>query len=259
MGRELIPPNLNVFWGINSAQDRASLEGGLLVKESHLLGNRLIAESWINTDENGEVIINDQTLKVFGLENVKYLLSYKILKNENLELVKQIHRDFLPPLNIFENKHFLPFAFGVFETVESSTPEQILDILFNDSFDPAQQVVIDSGQALSNDQALEPTSEIDIIDQTDSKLRIIANFSDPGYLYLSQTFFPGWQAYIDNNKAEVIRANYAFTAIKVPAGQHMVEFKFRPHSFLVGSWLTFLTIIVLIFYVAYYLFRYKNN
>ncbi|MFA6410995.1 MAG: hypothetical protein WCW26_05490 [Candidatus Buchananbacteria bacterium] len=95
-GRELIWPNLNVFSHLASAQDRASLEGGMLPKEAQILGNKLMLASWLSPNNQEKIKISDQTLKIFGLENVKYLLAFKEVDNANLILTKEISSDFFP-------------------------------------------------------------------------------------------------------------------------------------------------------------------
>ena len=45
-------------------------------------------------------------------------------------------------------------------------------------------------------------------------------------LFMSDTWYPDWTATIDGNVVPVHKANYAFRAIKVPAGQHTVKFTY---------------------------------
>jgi len=55
-------------------------------------------------------------------------------------------------------------------------------------------------------------------------------------LVMSDVFYPGWVATIDGVAVPVHRANYAFRAVSVPAGDHIVEFRYRPASVRVGAW-----------------------
>jgi len=45
----------------------------------------------------------------------------------------------------------------------------------------------------------------------------------------------GWQAYIDGQAAEHIRANYLLRAMRIPAGQHKIEFRFDPPAYRAGK------------------------
>jgi uncharacterized membrane protein YfhO len=59
-----------------------------------------------------------------------------------------------------------------------------------------------------------------------------------GFLYLSDTYYPGWRAYVDGKETKIYRANLAFRAIEVPAGRHTVVFRYIPVSFYLGLVLT---------------------
>jgi uncharacterized membrane protein YfhO len=58
------------------------------------------------------------------------------------------------------------------------------------------------------------------------------------FLYLSDTYYPGWRAYVDGGRARIYRANLAFRAIQVPKGTHTVVFRYVPLSFYGGLALT---------------------
>ncbi len=79
--------------------------------------------------------------------------------------------------------------------------------------------------------------------QSVSKVKLPAVFSE--------IYYPkGWNCYIDGNLTESFRADYILRAAMIPAGKHIIEWKFEPKSFktasafsLVGSLLLFLSVL----------------
>jgi hypothetical protein len=65
----------------------------------------------------------------------------------------------------------------------------------------------------------------------------------PGYLVLLDSYYPGWKVFVDGKESSVLRANFAFRAVSVPAGRHRVEFAYRPLSFLIGCIVTSMTLL----------------
>jgi uncharacterized membrane protein YfhO len=51
-----------------------------------------------------------------------------------------------------------------------------------------------------------------------------------GVVVFSEIYYPGWQATIDGEKAEIARANYVLRAMEMPAGHHTVVMTFDPQS-----------------------------
>jgi uncharacterized membrane protein YfhO len=55
------------------------------------------------------------------------------------------------------------------------------------------------------------------------------------WLVLSDQWYPGWKAFIDDKETSLHRANYLFRGVWVPEGEHVVSFRYQPLLFAVGT------------------------
>jgi uncharacterized membrane protein YfhO len=68
----------------------------------------------------------------------------------------------------------------------------------------------------------------------------------PGYLLLTDTFYPGWRATVDGVPAEILRADVAFRALRLEPGEHRVEFSYQSVSLRWGAWISAVALLLLI-------------
>ncbi|WP_163716146.1 YfhO family protein [Mangrovibacterium lignilyticum] len=67
----------------------------------------------------------------------------------------------------------------------------------------------------------------------------------------SEIYYPkGWDAFIDGKKVDYLRANYVLRAMAVPAGEHVIEFKFEPSSYFIGNKISLASSLILILAAA---------
>lgn len=72
----------------------------------------------------------------------------------------------------------------------------------------------------------------------------------PRNLIVSENFYPGWFAYINNQKFQVDQ-NHVFRKVTIPPNTSQVELKYQPESFLIGKTITVFTILVTLMYFWY--------
>ena len=63
---------------------------------------------------------------------------------------------------------------------------------------------------------------------------------------LSEIYYPGWQSTVDGEEVAHGRANYILRAMNVPAGKHVVEFRFDPTSLHVTENIAFIALGLLV-------------
>ena len=81
----------------------------------------------------------------------------------------------------------------------------------------------------------EPSDQLTFQDFRPEHVAVRTSSPREGFLVLTQSFYPGWEATVDGAPAHLMAADELFQAVHVPAGEHTVEFIFRPRSVEVGA------------------------
>lgn len=104
-------------------------------------------------------------------------------------------------------------------------------------------------------------ASIDLASYKPDHLVYETSSSSPQLAVFSEVYYPqGWNAYINGEQAEYIRANYVLRAIPVPAGIHKIEFKFEPKVVQTGSTISLVSSILLfLLIIGGVLFEYKRR
>lgn len=146
------------------------------------------------------------------------------------------------PYTIYENESPLPRAFVIGQTRVLHPADKIIDVL--GQLDPRKELLLEQELKGTEDRAEFSAAVIE--EYTPNRIRVSAELTEPGYLVLTDAWYPGWSAKVDGNSAPIIPANFAFRAVPLPAGQHEVVFTFSPPLLKVGLAATGFTLILIV-------------
>ncbi|MBT3184008.1 MAG: YfhO family protein [Nitrospina sp.] len=204
---------------------------------------------------------------LLNMMNVKYVVSLPPITSPDFELVysyepipqdPQERAEFEESdvTKIYENKKMLPHAFLVSRCKVASSDDEYKKTLESKSFNPEQLVLLDAepkGFPCDEKKAPEKLEPVRVDSYESNTVELSVNSRERSLLFLSDSYYPGWKAYVDGEEVEILRANYVFRAVVIEQGEHRVRFEYDPLSFKLGLAITLLTILI----CGVTLFKYK--
>ena len=182
---------------------------------------------------------------------------YKAVADAGGEMEKLNPAEF-PVLNMLNTRYFIfPLQGG--QTVPLDNPFALGNAWFVDEvqyvddaneeieaihgFNPLQTAVVDKKfETLVKAVPSDSTATIELVSYEPNYLKYEVNSDKGGTIVFSEIYYPGWQSSIDGEEAPHGRANYILRAMNVPAGKHVVEFKFDPDSLHVTETIAFIAL-----------------
>jgi hypothetical protein len=200
-----------------------------------------------NVLSRGELVVYGAALmdragashQLFGHQKAKY---------------REVYQD--KEVRVLENTAAYPRAFVVPQARVAPSLASAFDQMAHQPFDPAREVVLaadtppdDLGQARATAgraTSLELAEAIGALGPRQARIeryelhnvQVHVATPEAGFLVISDTYFPGWEAQVDGQPRPVLRGDLLFRAVQVPAGSHVVELRFQPRSVRVGLAMT---------------------
>ena len=106
--------------------------------------------------------------------------------------------------------------------------EAALDLLRRDDFALNKAIIHGEPPPIPRDQPVAPPRSATVTAYEDTRVTVAVESETPGYLLLTDAYYPGWTATVDDEPAAVYRADVMFRAVRVPAGDSTVEFRYEP-------------------------------
>ncbi len=217
-----------------------------------------IIDEFIKTDSS-----LDKT-QLLNLMNVKYIISIPELTSPDFKKVFESYPELsekskiegleqLESVGIYENKNVLPRAFLVPFCKVVSKNIGYAGFFKGKQFDPRAVVLLDKepkGFDCIEKGETGSQGSVQIETYKSNSVDLLVTSNRRQFLFMSDSYYPGWKAYVNGEGKEILRANYLFRALLIEPGTHKIRFEYDPLSFKLGLIISLLTVL---FCGAYFL------
>ena len=144
---------------------------------------------------------------------------------------------------IYHNLRVFPRAFLVDRVTSASSLQEALIETRRLGWDTRDSLVLEGTPPELSllKSASNASGDAEIEQYTPEEVTVQVRASNPSFLVLTDTFYPGWNAYVDGELVTTYRAYGLVRAVFVSAGDHRVSFKYEPYSFKIGVYISILS------------------
>lgn len=157
---------------------------------------------------------------------------------------------------IWENRSAAPRAFVANRVVLATSDHEALKMILAKDFNPLNTSVVTAGENvlhkyLPQDSASGETA-VRFTEDGINSIQLNVQTPSSAMLVVNDIWAPGWQAYVNGGRTPVLKANYAFRGIIVPAGVSEVKVVYRPIPLIAGLVLTWFSIFSFVLVAIYF-------
>jgi len=180
---------------------------------------------------------DEKTIGIFATTNVKYIVTPPSERGGPGVIYNKEARVLALP-------YAVPRAYVAydFEVMPKGADKEICNRINERYFSIVQKVILEKEPGENLPTAFSEKEGIILPAQirtyNPNKVEIFVSTPRAGVLVFLDAYHPDWKAWVDGVPSKVYPANYLFRAVFVPAGDHVVVFKFVPFWFYIGGAIT---------------------
>jgi hypothetical protein len=129
--------------------------------------------------------------------------------------------------------------------------EQQLDAMTKDTFDPHGVVLLPMDAQKIITATRQPLAKVTVERYQPQQIELKANAPASTMLTISQSHYAPWKAYVDGTPVPLWRANHAFQAVEIPAGEHQVRLRYEDRMFHIGALISGLALLPILIGAAF--------
>lgn len=152
-------------------------------------------------------------------------------------------------VRIWENPMAMPRARVVHRVrwMQAGDIEAVGRVMASGDVDLRSEVVLEGeGAEIASEAGNSGFQGAAILLDRPTRVEVEVDVDRPGVLVLADTWYPGWEATVNGQPAEVFPANLALRGVPVPEGRSLVVFSYRPAWLIPGLLLSLLGVVFLV-------------
>jgi len=175
--------------------------------------------------------------RLWQLMNVRYIIDMRDIGDAGLQPVFSEGE-----LTVYEMGDPFERAWFVSNVEVIADDEQAIARLAADDFDLRRNAVVVA--PVNTPLAGVSTAAVAVQINSPTLLQLETDTLGDNLLVVSQIFYPGWQATIDGEPADLLRVNVVQQGLVVPSGEHIVEISYWPHTFSRGMIISIVALVI---------------
>lgn len=113
------------------------------------------------------------------------------------------------------------------------------------TLEPARTALVELGTNPAPepmDRELDPVESATVTRYEAGRIAVRTHTNAPAFLIVSESYFPGWEARVDEHLVPIYQADYLLRGVVVPAGTHQIEMTFHAQGAKHGAVVSLLTL-----------------
>ena len=160
-------------------------------------------------------------IRVFNMLNAKYFIEQDPATQQQ---IAKINPDAYGPCWLVKSIHFVKDGNEEMKALDSINTRDTVIIQQQYAPQIKFQPVPDSA------------AYIRLIENRDDRINYQFSAGTAQFAVFSEVYYSkGWNAFLDGKPADYFRVDYILRGMPVPSGKHTIEFRFEPHSYILGN------------------------
>jgi hypothetical protein len=189
--------------------------------------------------------VADPDSPLLSLLNVRYLLSRAPFNDPRRPKIADV-----PAGAVYENPDVLPRFFLVNRIERAGGLEQSVSVMRSAQFRPGEFAAVEGAPVFEQQENVAGDPPVRVLHYAPREIVLETAAGHPAFLVTSESYYPGWHAYVDGREQPLYVTNTAFRGMALPAGTHRIEMRFNPPILWRGAFISAVALALLLLVAA---------